>query len=113
MSDVPELLEPGAGEDIGGRVRIKCARDELVLTETAGRGETKPHIHRRHADGFWVLEGALTVLTADEDHVLEAGDFALAPPGLVHCYRTEGARWLNLHAPGCGFESYLRAGGAD
>lgn len=113
MKDAPVLLGPGAGEDIRGRIRIKCAREELVLTETAGSGETKPHIHLRHADAFWALEGELTLRLGDEEAVLEPGDFGLAPPGVVHSYRTEGARWLNVHAPGCGFEEWLRSGGRD
>lgn len=113
MSDVGELIGPGAGEDIGGRIHIKCARDELVLTETTGSGETEPHIHLHHADAFWVLEGELSVWLGREENLLEPGDFALAPPGVVHRYRSEGARWLNLHAPGCGFENWLRARGDD
>jgi quercetin dioxygenase-like cupin family protein len=107
-ADIPQLLGPGEGEDIGGRIRIKCALEGLVLTETEGAGSTEPHIHHQHADGFRVLEGELTVLLGPEEHVLAPGDFALAPPELVHCYRTDGARWINLHAPGCGFENWLR-----
>jgi mannose-6-phosphate isomerase-like protein (cupin superfamily) len=109
-ADSPQLLGPGEGEDIGGRIRIKCAREGLVLTETRGAGSTEPHIHHHHADGFRVLEGELMVLLGDEEHVLGPGDFALAPPELVHRYRTDGARWINLHAPGCGFEEWLRRG---
>ncbi len=107
-ADTPQLLGPGEGEDIGGRIRIKCALEGLVLTETEGAGSTEPHIHHHHADGFRVLEGELTVLLGREEHVLGPGDFALAPPELVHRYRTDGARWINLHAPGCGFEEWLR-----
>jgi mannose-6-phosphate isomerase-like protein (cupin superfamily) len=108
-ASIPVLVAPGEGEDIGGRIRIKLAREELVLTETVGAGATEPHVHHHHADGFYVLEGELTVVLGDAEHVLGPGDLALAPPGLVHCYRTDGARWLNLHAPGCGFERWLRA----
>lgn len=107
-ADIPQLLGHGEGEDIGGRIRIKCALEGLVLTETDGAGSTQPHIHHHHADGFRVLEGELTVLLGREEHVLAPGDFALVPPELVHCYRTDGARWINLHAPGCGFEEWLR-----
>lgn len=109
-ADTPQLLGPGEGEDIGGRIRIKCARQDLVLTETQGAGSTEPHIHHRHADGFRVLEGELVVLLGDEEHVLAPGDFALAPPELVHRYKTDGARWINIHAPGSGFEEWLRRG---
>ena len=110
MTDAPQLLGPGEGEDIGGRIRIKCAREELVLTETVGTGGTDAHIHRHHADAFWPLEGQLMVLRGDEEVVLQPGDLALAPPDLVHRYVSEGGRWLNLHAPGCGFEEWLRSG---
>ncbi len=110
MSDAPQLLGPGEGEDISGRVRIKCARDELALTETVGPGSTEPHIHLHHADAFWVLEGEFVVLLGEAEVVLGPGDFALAPPGVVHRYRTEGGRWLNMHGPDCGFADYLRSG---
>jgi quercetin dioxygenase-like cupin family protein len=106
----PQLLGPGEGEDIGGRVRIKCAREELALTETVGPGSTEPHIHLEHADAFRVLEGEFFVLLGEGEVELGPGDFALVPPGVVHCYRTSGARWLNLHAPDCGFAEYLRSG---
>ena len=108
MTDAPHLLGPGEGEDIGGRIRIKCISEGLVLTETVGAGSTEPHVHHHHADAFRVLEGELTVLLGDTEHVLVPGDFALTSPDLVHRYRTDGARWLNIHAPGCGFEEWLR-----
>jgi quercetin dioxygenase-like cupin family protein len=110
MIDAPHLLGPGEGEDIGRRIRIKCVSGGLVLTETAGSGSTEPHVHHHHADGFRVLEGEFRVLLGEEEHVLAPGDFALAPPDLVHRYRTDGARWLNIHAPGSGFEEWLRRG---
>ncbi len=111
MSDAPQLLGPGEGEAIGGgRVRIKCARAELTLTETEGTGSTNPHIHLHHADAFRVLEGEVVVRVGDGEVALGPGDFALAPAGMVHCYRTDGARWLNLHTPDCGFAEYLRSG---
>jgi quercetin dioxygenase-like cupin family protein len=108
MTDAPHLLGPGEGEDIGGRIRMKCVSEGLVLTGTAGAGSTEPHVHHHHADGFRVLEGEFTVLLGDEEHLLGRGDFALAPPDLVHRYRTDGARWINIHAPGSGFEEWLR-----
>ena len=112
MSDAPVLLGPGEGEDIRGRVRIKCAREDLVLTETPGPGETDPHVHHHHADAFYVLEGEFDVrLGAEqEQRRLGPGEFMLAPPDVAHGYRSESGRWLNVHAPGCGFEEWLRSG---
>jgi quercetin dioxygenase-like cupin family protein len=111
MSDSPVLLRPGEGEDVRGRVRIKCAREGLVLTETPGPGETDPHVHHHHADAFYVLDGDFAVqLGGEEEQRLEQGSFVLAPPEVAHGYRSESGRWLNLHAPGCGFEEWLRSG---
>jgi quercetin dioxygenase-like cupin family protein len=110
MSGEPVLVGPGEGEDVNGRIRIKLDRDELTFTETVGSSATKPHVHDRHADAFWLIEGDFTVQLGNEQIALEPGDFALAPPGMVHCFRAEDARWLNLHAPGMGFAEYLRSG---
>ncbi len=59
MTDAPHLLGPGEGEDIGGRIRIKCVSEALVLTETAGAGSTEPHVHHHHADGVPGARGRL------------------------------------------------------
>jgi mannose-6-phosphate isomerase-like protein (cupin superfamily) len=110
LPDSGVLLGPGEGEDIGGRIRIKLDRDELTLTETVGASATEPHVHDRHADAFFLLEGDFSVRLGDDEIALEPGDFALAPPGMVHCFTSRGGRWLNLHAPGGGFAEYLRSG---
>ncbi len=110
MTGAPILLGPGEGEDISGRIRIKCDRDELALTETVGASETSPHVHDRHVDAFYVLEGDFTVMLGEEEFALAPGDFALVPPGMVHRFRSQGGRWLNVHAPQLGFAEYLRSG---
>jgi mannose-6-phosphate isomerase-like protein (cupin superfamily) len=116
--DDPILLSPGDGEAIGERLRIKAARPEVVVTESRyeprGRGPN-PHVHREHVDAFWILEGRLAfALGPDGDEVeAGAGSFALVPPNVVHTFRNPGAehaRFLNFHAPGMGFETYLRSG---
>ena len=67
-------------------------------------------MHDTHADGFWVLEPGFVLGIGDEEIELEPGDFALAPPGLVHYFHAADSRWLNLHAPNAGFAEYLRSG---
>jgi quercetin dioxygenase-like cupin family protein len=106
----PELLPPGEGENIGGRVRILGDVEPLAFTDTVGSSGTSPHVHDRHADAFWVLEGPFTVGIGDKKFALDPGDFALAPPGLVHYFEASPGRWLNLHAPQNGFAEYLRSG---
>jgi mannose-6-phosphate isomerase-like protein (cupin superfamily) len=116
--DTPFVLGPGEGERISERLRIKVGRPEFVVTESdyepGGRGPD-PHVHRHHVDAFWVLKGRLALALGREGEEVEAGadGFALVPPGVVHTFRNpgpEGARFLNFHAPGMGFDTYLRSG---
>jgi quercetin dioxygenase-like cupin family protein len=116
--DAPIVVHPGEGEVLADSPsrwsRIKVARDEVLVlessAETGGRGAA-PHIHREHADAFFVLEGELVFHVAGEPRLLPAGSFALAPPGLVHGFEigSEGARYLNLHMPGARYAALSRA----
>jgi quercetin dioxygenase-like cupin family protein len=116
--DAPIALAPGEGEVVAESEtrssRIKAARDELLLTESSYAPDqrvARPHIHREHADAFYVLEGELLFHLAGEQRVLPAGAFALAPPGLVHGFDVgeKGVRHLNLHTPGRAFAALSRA----
>jgi mannose-6-phosphate isomerase-like protein (cupin superfamily) len=116
--DEPVLLGPGEGEAIRETLRIKVGRPEMVVTETrydAGERGPDPHVHHHHVDAFWVLEGRLSFALGPGGEEVEggAGSFALVPPGVVHTFRNPGpgaARFLNFHAPGMGFDTYLRSG---
>ena len=112
-----DRLAPGEGEvlsDAPRPSRIKAARDELLLLEVSSPPESRgaaPHVHREHADAFYVLEGELLSHVAGGQHRLPAGSFVLAPPGLVHGFEVgpEGARYLNLHMPGAAYAKLARA----
>jgi quercetin dioxygenase-like cupin family protein len=82
------------------------------LSETqAARGNMPPlHVHHRHDETFYVLEGAVRVFVGEREFVLAAGQAALAPRGIPHSYRVESgqARWLVIIAP-AGYEHFLRA----
>jgi mannose-6-phosphate isomerase-like protein (cupin superfamily) len=116
----PVLVEPGGGELIGDsperRLEILCEDDALHATWSRfgpGRVGTDLHVHRRHADVFYVLDGELTVRMGVEDEsvVAPAGTLALVPPMVVHGFRNgsdDDVRYLNFHAPGTGFAAYLR-----
>jgi quercetin dioxygenase-like cupin family protein len=111
--DEPILLGPGEGES-HERFTILAGRDEVVLTEfryAPGQDGPRRHIHRHHADAFYVLEGQLRITLDEEPLVLEPGGFVLIPPEVIHTFGNPGSqpgRYLNLHAPGMGFEEYLR-----
>jgi len=81
-----------------------------------GERGAEPHVHRHHADAFYVLAGDLSLRVGPELErvTAAAGTFVLVPPGLVHGFDNEGpdeVRFLNFHAPGCGFVEYLRGRG--
>jgi quercetin dioxygenase-like cupin family protein len=115
-ADEPTLLGPGDGETIRPGFEIKVGRPQLALTESiyaAGDRGPDPHVHHDHVDSFWVLEGELRIEIGPElePHSLPAGGFAQVPPDVLHTFINPGpgeARFLNLHAPGVGFERYLR-----
>jgi quercetin dioxygenase-like cupin family protein len=109
----PQLLGAGEGESIRPGLEIKIGRPELVMTEThfePNKVGTEAHVHHQHADAFYVLEGELLVTLGHDELALGEGDFVLMPPDVVHGFRTGSAstRYLNVHAPGMGFDDYLR-----
>jgi len=91
---------------------VKVQHPDLDVLEYFVDGEydgASAHVHLRHADCFHVLEGELE-LVADGDTIrAEAGTSIVIPPGVVHAFTSVGrARFLNVHAPSCGFVEYLR-----
>jgi uncharacterized cupin superfamily protein len=118
---VEPFVAPGAGEVIGDapdrRVEILSDADEVNATWSrfaAGRDGADLHVHRRHHDLFYVLEGTLTLRLGVEDLQVPApaGTLVRVPPMVVHGFRNASdseLRYLNLHAPGMRFADYLRA----
>jgi mannose-6-phosphate isomerase-like protein (cupin superfamily) len=110
----------GDGEIVGDsperRVEILCDDPAIAATLSRyapGRDGAGLHVHHRHSDLFYVLEGELTVRLGVEDRqaTVPAGALARVPPGVVHGFRNaSGAdvRYLNLHVPGERFADYLR-----
>jgi mannose-6-phosphate isomerase-like protein (cupin superfamily) len=117
----PTLLAPGEGETISDRternVVLKCDHELVDITWTRyepGERGPDPHIHRRHADAWYVLEGELLfgVGPGGEELVrAPSGTLVLVPAGVIHTFRNEcpvTARFLNFHAPSMGFAESLR-----
>jgi quercetin dioxygenase-like cupin family protein len=104
----------GDGEPLfGGRIVLRADFEQLCMTEShfdRARAGAGPHLHRQHADSFYVLEGELAFLVDDEEVLLGPGGCACAPAGVVHGFRsTSRARFLNVHTPHGGFAENLRA----
>jgi quercetin dioxygenase-like cupin family protein len=107
---------PGEGEPITARedrsVTIIVALEQLCATASwygAAQPGAGPHIHRGHADSFFVVDGEL-VFTAGRERVpAPAGTTTCIPPGVVHGFdSTSEARFLNFHTPDRGFAESLR-----
>jgi len=105
------------GDSADRRVEILSDGDELHATWSRfgpHREGADLHVHRRHTDLFYVLDGELTARLgpADEPMVASAGTLVRIPPLVVHGFRNGSdaeLRYLNFHAPGQGFADYLRA----
>ena len=67
-----------------------------------------PHVHRAEDEGFYLLEGDLTVTCGAEQWRAGPGAFVWLPRGLPHGFTVEGttpARMLQVTAP-AGFERF-------
>jgi quercetin dioxygenase-like cupin family protein len=115
------LLGPGEGETIAESaertVHILLAHDLADVTWTRyepGERGPGPHVHREHVDAFYVLEGELQFGVGTDVATVArapAGTFVLVPPNVVHTFANVSgatARFLNVHAPSCGFADHLR-----
>lgn len=89
-------------------------RDVLLLAALAGLSATwsryepgergpGPHVHRRHTDAFYVLEGELECRVGPGAKTVvraPAGTFVAVPPHVVHTFANAGAgeaRFLKGH----------------
>ena len=68
------------------------------------------HVHHGNDEGFYVLDGDVTVFQPGTDVTLAAGEFFFARRGIPHTYRVgeTGARCLVASSP-AGFERFVLA----
>jgi quercetin dioxygenase-like cupin family protein len=114
------VIRPAAGEVIADAPdrRIDILSDHPAVNATISRyGPRREgadlHVHHRHTDVFYVLDGELTVRLGVEDRAVTvpAGSVARVPPDVVHGFRNASdadVSYLNFHAPGVLFADYLR-----
>lgn len=102
---------------LGSRARILVDGDQtggaFSLTDMLDvpAGHMPPlHVHRREDEGFYLLEGDVTLYVGADEITCRAGDFVLAPRGIPHAYRVgdRPARWLVTSSP-AGFERFVAA----
>ncbi len=79
-------------------------RDAFTLIEVqlpAGEGPP-PHIHHDEEEGFYILEGELTVNCGEQSWTATPGMFAFLPRGIPHSFRVSEAgpaKMLQLTSP--------------
>jgi quercetin dioxygenase-like cupin family protein len=76
---------------------------------TAPPGLDAPrHVHHTEDEGFYVLEGDVTITVGDETVELVAGQFAFGPRDVPHRFTVgpDGARMIWVLTPG-GFEDLI------
>jgi mannose-6-phosphate isomerase-like protein (cupin superfamily) len=98
----------------GLRVALLADVEEIGISEAwsdPGSPSPPPHLHRRHVESFYVLEGEMAFTAGGRELRAEAGSWVQVPPGVPHTFASPGnhpARFLNLHTPSCGFGTFLR-----
>jgi mannose-6-phosphate isomerase-like protein (cupin superfamily) len=93
VGDVYRFL--ATGEDTDG----KYALWEAIVPPGGG---PPPHVHSREEEGFYILEGEITLHIGDKRLVTTAGMFANMPVGTPHSFKNESdkpAKMLITVAP--------------
>lgn len=114
------VIAPGGGEIIvdSSDRRVEILSEDPAVNATLSRlgpggAGADLHVHHRHSDLFYVLDGELTVRLGLEDRPsrVPPGSVARVPPDVVHGFRNTSdaaVRYLNFHVPGERFVNYLR-----
>ena len=100
---------------LGCRARVLAAGDEtggrfgLLDMIDVPAGHMPPlHVHHGEDEGFYLIEGEVTLFLPGQEIACRPGDFVLAPRGVPHAYRVGAApaRWLVWSSP-AGFERFV------
>jgi len=79
--------------------------EEIVISELSGDPggpPPPPHVHRHHAESFYVLEGVLALTAGERELRVQAGAWVQVPAGLEHAVSFAGSepvRCLDMHTP--------------
>ena len=114
----PALTRSGEGEArwwLGALAEIKVTAEQtggllsiIEVTEAPG-AEAPLHVHHREHEGFWILEGEVTLEVGDTTIEARAGDFGFGPRDVPHRFTVgpNGCRMLFVMTP-AGFEGLVR-----
>lgn len=74
------------------------SRMSVMVVDVPPGGFVPPHRHASEEEGYFVLDGALSLTIADETRTLVAGDFGHVPPRTVHAYANTGTAQVRFLA---------------
>jgi quercetin dioxygenase-like cupin family protein len=104
------ISKPAELNFLGATAHILASGGALGLVHMdKPAGDMPPlHVHRNEDEGFYVLDGELTLYVPGDSVTLRAGEFFLAPRGVPHAYEAgpDGARVLVSSTPS-GFERFV------
>lgn len=118
----PIVLLPDQGTLInaaGDRYRFLATREStdgtygLWEATVPPGGGPPPHLHTREEEGFYLIDGQVTVYVDGQTILATPGSFINMPKGSVHWFRNESnrpAKMLVLVAPG-GMEAFFQKTG--
>ena len=113
------ILQPTEGELIdvaGDRYRFLATRESTAGTYAIWEatvppgGGPPPHLHTREEEGFYVIDGEVTIHVDGQKVTATPGSFVNMPVGSAHWFRNETdrtAKLLILAAPG-GLEEFFQ-----
>ena len=112
------FVQPTEGERITGGdelgVTLLADLEQIGVAEIRSEpgGIAPPlHVHAKHAEALFVLEGELTFRLEDGEHRVGPETWVFVPPDVVHTFAITGderARFLDFHVPSCGFGDFAR-----
>jgi quercetin dioxygenase-like cupin family protein len=98
--------------DLGVSLLADLEQIGLVEVRSEPGGVAPPlHLHSRHAEYFFVLDGELTLRLEDREIRAGAGAWVYVPPEVVHTFSVTSdsrAHFLDIHAPCSGFGDFVR-----
>lgn len=115
----PVLLGPDAGEARWWgdslaiiKVSTETSAGRIAVIDNYGvEGASPPlHVHHNEGEGFYVIDGLLTIWAGGKVIDASAGSFVYGPPDVPHTFvvRSPTARYLFITEP-AGFERFVRA----
>jgi mannose-6-phosphate isomerase-like protein (cupin superfamily) len=116
MSDTSSAITTAGELDfLGSRSRIVVDGDDtggafglVDMIEVPAQSMPPLHVHHHEDEGFYVIDGEVTLYLPGREIKCGPGDHVVAPRGVPHAYRVgdRPARWLVTSTP-AGFERFV------